>query len=74
MPPEELAAIASEIFGPERVHVTATLREGLQLAKDLVRSRPGAQDDGVGPGVGILATGSVVTAGDIRALTGRAPQ
>jgi len=74
MPAAELAVVAEQIFGAERVHVAETAAGALQLARDLAVTRGGSDDEHVGPGVGVLATGSVVTAGDIRALAGRPPQ
>lgn len=60
LPAAELAETASEVFGPERVHARASLPDALELAVGL------ADDAGVGAGVLIL--GSVILAGEARAL------
>jgi dihydrofolate synthase / folylpolyglutamate synthase len=68
--PEELASVAAQIFGPERVHVAAALPEALDLAVTLAEAGGGEQtSDGLG-GVGVLATGSVTTAAEVRLLFG----
>jgi dihydrofolate synthase / folylpolyglutamate synthase len=74
MPAADLATLAEGVFGTERVHRAETAAEALALARDLAAGHGGTDDDMVGPGVGVLATGSVVTAGDIRELAGRPPQ
>ena len=58
----ELGEIANDIFGEHRVTVVADLPDGLDTAAGL------ADDGGVGGGV--LATGSVVTAAEVRMLLG----
>jgi dihydrofolate synthase / folylpolyglutamate synthase len=69
MEPEDLAVIAQEIFGPDRVHVAARLDDAIEVAVTLADEA----DDEDNPGsTGVLITGSVVTAGDARALI--APQ
>lgn len=66
--PEDLAEVAREVFGEERVHVAGRLDEALQIATDLAEA-----DDrhGSGVGTGVLVTGSVVTVADTRILVGR---
>lgn len=66
--PEDLAVIARDVFGDDRVHVAARLDEALALATDLAEA-----DDavGVGLGTGVLVTGSVITVADARILLGR---
>ena len=64
MPPEELAELAAGIFGQERVHVAARMDD----AVDEAIGRAEEEDD-MG-GAGVLATGSVVTAADVRTLLG----
>ncbi|PZR55345.1 dihydrofolate synthase [Xylanimonas oleitrophica] len=66
--PLDLARIAQEIYGEDRVHVAERLDEAIQLAADLAE-----RDDpvGVGVGTGVLVTGSVVTVADARVLLGR---
>ncbi|MDQ2851190.1 folylpolyglutamate synthase/dihydrofolate synthase family protein [Dermatophilaceae bacterium Sec6.4] len=60
--PEQLGALAREIFGEDRVFVVPSLPEALDRAAEL------ADEGGVAGGV--LATGSVVTAAEVRALLG----
>ena len=59
---DELTAIAVEIFGEDRVHVTPNLA----LAIDRAIERAEADFDPTRAGV--LVTGSVVTAGNARVL------
>jgi len=66
LPVEELRAIAEELFGDERVHVEDRLDDALDLAISL------ADGEAAYGGVGVLVTGSVVTAGEARTrLSGR---
>ncbi|MFG3559067.1 bifunctional folylpolyglutamate synthase/dihydrofolate synthase [Micromonospora sp. NPDC047557] len=67
MPTEELAALAAEIFGEERVEVAEELPDAIELAVAL------AEEDVPGElsGVGVLVTGSVVTVADARRLLKR---
>lgn len=60
--PAELGELAAEIFGPDRVSVVPALPDAIEEAVTL------AEQDGLGGGV--IATGSVVTAADVRALLG----
>ena len=62
LPVEELRAIAEELFGDERVHVENRLDDALDLAISL------ADGEAAYGGVGVLVTGSVVTAGEARTL------
>jgi dihydrofolate synthase/folylpolyglutamate synthase len=62
MAPDRLGALASEIFGESRVTVVAELPDALEQAVTL------AEADGMGGGV--IATGSVITAGEVRMLLG----
>ncbi|MBO0828712.1 MAG: bifunctional folylpolyglutamate synthase/dihydrofolate synthase [Streptosporangiales bacterium] len=66
MPPEELGELARDVFGPERVTVAERLDDALDTA--IALAEEGA--DLVGSGLGVLVTGSVVTAGDARILLG----
>lgn len=68
MPPDELAEIASEVFGLERVHTTQRMDEAIALAVDLAEA-----DTPDVTGSAVLITGSVVSAGDGRALAGLEP-
>ena len=67
LPAEELADIAREIFGEERVHVAQDLLGAVELAVEL------AEDTEVQSGAGVIITGSVVTAGEARTLFGKEP-
>lgn len=66
--PQDLAEVARDVFGEDRVHVAERLDEALQVAVDLAERR---DDVGVGSGTGVLVTGSVVTVADARVLLGR---
>ena len=69
MPVDELAAIAVEVFGPERVDVADRLDEAIEVAVE--RAEQDADDAGALSGAGVLVTGSVVTAGEARTLLRR---
>ncbi|MGL5859373.1 MAG: bifunctional folylpolyglutamate synthase/dihydrofolate synthase [Angustibacter sp.] len=62
--PEELAVIARDVFDADQVHVGSDLPQALALAVDLTEA-------GGDLGGGVLATGSVTMAADVRALLGR---
>lgn len=68
VPVDELAVLAEEIFGEDRVHVAERLDDALQLGVDLAES--GAPE---GLGAGVVVTGSVTVAGEARALLRREP-
>ena len=59
----ELGELATEVFGADRVHVEPHLVEAIDKAAALA-------DEQGGVGGGVLATGSVVTAADVRAALG----
>ncbi len=63
----ELAETARDIYGEERVHVAEDLPGAYAQAVEL------AEDAEVQSGSGIIITGSVVTAGDARAMFGKEP-
>jgi dihydrofolate synthase/folylpolyglutamate synthase len=63
MPVDDLAALAVEIFGAERVAVEPRLDDALETAVRLAEE--GEEQLG---GSGVLVTGSVVTAGEARTL------
>ncbi|NUT34887.1 MAG: bifunctional folylpolyglutamate synthase/dihydrofolate synthase [Hamadaea sp.] len=67
MAPDQLGALAAEIFGEERVHVVPELPDAIEEAVVL------AEEDQDGPltGVGVVITGSVVTVADARKLLKR---
>ena len=62
MSPSQLGQLAVELYGEDRVTIVETLPDALDRAAEL------ADEEGVGGGV--LATGSVVTAADVRMLLG----
>jgi dihydrofolate synthase/folylpolyglutamate synthase len=66
--PAALGAIAREVFGPDRVEVVDRLDDALVRAADLA-----GQDTPDAPGelaTGVLATGSVTIAAEVRTLFG----
>ncbi len=65
MPPEELAELARDVFGADRVQVAARMDDAIELAVTLADDAPETALPGGG---GVLITGSVVTAGDARQL------
>lgn len=66
MDPDELAARAVEVFGEDRVIVETRFADAVTQAEDAARR-------GGDSGVGVVVTGSVVTAGDARTLYGKEP-
>ena len=62
LPVDALAALAVEVFGPDRVEVEPRLDDAIDTAVRL------AEEQGEPSGVGVLVTGSVVTVGQARAL------
>jgi dihydrofolate synthase/folylpolyglutamate synthase len=66
MDPDELGALAVEVFGSERVSVEPVLGEAVEQAREL------AEEEGAS-GAGVIVTGSVVTAGEARSLFGLEP-
>jgi len=65
MPVDDLAALAVEIFGADRVDVATRLDEAIGVAIEVAEA-----DDDFG-GAGVIVTGSVVTAGEARTLLRR---
>ncbi|MBV2356547.1 bifunctional folylpolyglutamate synthase/dihydrofolate synthase [Streptomyces sp. J2-1] len=65
MDADELAAIAVEVFGEDRVQVEPRLPEALEAAITL------AEEEGEFAGGGVLVTGSVITVGEARLLLGK---
>ena len=63
MSPRQLGEIATDIFGEHRVTVVDELPDALDTAA-------GMADEGGGVSGGVLATGSVVTAAEVRMLLG----
>jgi dihydrofolate synthase/folylpolyglutamate synthase len=66
---DDLAAIAVDVFGADRVTVEGRLDDAIEAAVRLAED----PDDEVVVGVGVLITGSVVTAGEARVLLGATP-
>ena len=77
LPVAELAELARDIFGADRVQSAERMDDAIEMAVTLADDVPDAEVPGGG---GVLITGSVVTAGDARLLlrpdagTGDAPQ
>ncbi|NYH79716.1 dihydrofolate synthase/folylpolyglutamate synthase [Actinopolyspora biskrensis] len=71
MEPDDLAALAEELFGRERVHVEPRLDDAVASAISLAEHTSDPSDSI--SGAGIVITGSVVTAGEARALFGKEP-
>ena len=69
MAAEELGDLATDVFGVDRVTVRPRLDDALETAIELAES----DADGQLSGVGVVVTGSVVTAGEARALFGKEP-
>ncbi|MDN3294722.1 folylpolyglutamate synthase/dihydrofolate synthase family protein [Streptomyces ficellus] len=65
MDADELAAIAVEVFGDERVVVEPRLPDALEAAITL------AEEEDEFAGAGVLVTGSVITVGEARLLLGK---
>jgi dihydrofolate synthase/folylpolyglutamate synthase len=68
---DELAAVAVELFGPDRVAVEPRLDDALESAVRLAEHVD--EGDTALAGAGVVITGSVVTAGEARTLFGKAP-
>jgi dihydrofolate synthase / folylpolyglutamate synthase len=66
MNPDELGALAAEVFGSGRVSVEPRLADAVEQAGELA-------EEGGESGVGVVVTGSVVTAGEARTLFGKQP-
>jgi dihydrofolate synthase / folylpolyglutamate synthase len=62
MPVPELAAVAQDYFGEDRVHIVPRMDDAIDRAIGL------ADESGEFAGAGVLITGSVTTAGDARLL------
>src|SRR2546423_49896 len=65
LPASQLAELAAEVFGPERVHEARRLADAVDLALGLAEAPIPA---GTSSGAGVIVTGSVVTAGQARTL------
>lgn len=71
MPADELAVIARDVFGEDRVHVEPSLPDAVALAADLAEQ---GDDERIGSGTGVLVAGSVILAAQARAMFGRDKQ
>ena len=69
---EELAGHAVARFGPERVVVSPSLTDALETAIAMAED-VGEPGESIA-GAGVVVTGSVVTAGDVRTLLGKEPE
>jgi dihydrofolate synthase/folylpolyglutamate synthase len=71
MPADDLAAVAREIFGADRIVVEPRLADAVETAIGLAEEigAPGQPLSGAG----VVITGSVVTVGEARALFGKEP-
>jgi dihydrofolate synthase / folylpolyglutamate synthase len=69
MPAAELGEVAAGIFGADRVDVVPRLDDAIEHATGLAETA-GALSDAFGSG-GVLVTGSVITAGEVRTLVKR---
>ena len=67
MPAAELAEVAVEIYGEDRVTVEPRLADAIDLAAGLAEAQSGSS---IGAG-GVLITGSVVTVGEARTMLRR---
>ncbi|HEY2204574.1 MAG TPA: folylpolyglutamate synthase/dihydrofolate synthase family protein [Pseudonocardia sp.] len=67
--PDELAGLAVQVFGADRVTVETRLDDAVEQAITLAEE---TDEEGSPAGAGVLITGSVVTAGEARALFGKA--
>jgi dihydrofolate synthase/folylpolyglutamate synthase len=63
MRPDDLGELARDIFGEDRVTVVQDLPDALDVAAGLA-------DEGGGMSGGVVATGSVTTAAEVRMLLG----
>jgi folylpolyglutamate synthase/dihydrofolate synthase len=71
MPAEELAEVARDIFGEDRVHVVPRLDDAIETAVALADEADADLAGGEGGSLGsvaVLVTGAVVTAGDAQLL------
>ena len=71
MPAEDLAEIARDVFGEDRVHVEPSLPHAVALAADLAEQ---GDEDRIGSGTGVIVAGSVILAAEARAIFGRDKQ
>lgn len=65
MDPVDLADIARDSFDDDAVHVAPILADAIALAADLTEQ---GQEDGIASNTGVVVAGSVILAGEARAL------
>jgi dihydrofolate synthase/folylpolyglutamate synthase len=74
MPADDLAAVAREVFGEDRIVVEPRLSAAIDMAVGLAEdSSQNAGEPGRAAGVGVVVTGSVFTVGAARSLFGKEP-
>ena len=72
LPAAELAVVAREVFGPDRVSVAPRLADAIDEGTALAEAGEAVQSSGSSIGAGaVLVTGSVVTVGEARTLLRR---
>jgi dihydrofolate synthase / folylpolyglutamate synthase len=67
MPAAALGAVASTVFGPDRVTIAERLDDAIEIGVALADEADAAREGGPGK-AGVLITGSVITAGEARTL------
>jgi dihydrofolate synthase/folylpolyglutamate synthase len=67
MPVDELAAVAAEVFGPDRVETADNMPDAIETAVVLAET----DVQGELSGVGVVVTGSIITVADARMLLKR---
>jgi dihydrofolate synthase / folylpolyglutamate synthase len=72
LPAAELAVVAREVFGPDRVSVAPRLADAIDEGTALAEAGEAVQSSGSSIGTGaVLVTGSVITVGEARTLLRR---
>jgi dihydrofolate synthase/folylpolyglutamate synthase len=71
MDADELGGLAREVFGEDRIVVEPRLDDAIEEA---IRLAEDVDEDGPVSGSAVVVTGSVVTAGAVRAMFGKEPQ
>jgi dihydrofolate synthase / folylpolyglutamate synthase len=68
MDPRQLAELAAEVFGPDRVTVATRLDDAIEMAVALADAAAAGPQPAAPGSTAVLITGSVVTVGDARQL------
>jgi dihydrofolate synthase/folylpolyglutamate synthase len=71
MSADELAGVAKQIYGEDRIFVEPRMVDAIETAVHLSEER--ADDNDAVSGGGVIVTGSVVTAGEVRSMFGKEP-